>query len=60
MTAHIATSAEGAADVHVADMDGDGDLILSFFNDDRLPGMKIMGQPIPPGLQLISHFADGA
>ena len=44
--ADIATSADGAQAIHVADMDGDGDLILFLLPllMTQLPGMRIMEQ----------------
>ena len=44
----IATSADGVRDIHLADMDGDGDMdIVSASGlDDTLPGMKMMERQI--------------
>ena len=63
IAADIATSADGASDVFVADIDGDGDLdiVSASISTTRLPGMKMMEQRIQHLLQHdIATSADGA
>ena len=52
----IATFADGAYDIHVADIDGDGDLdiVSASAYDDTIARMKMMGMLTHHGLLVIS------
>ncbi|MDP6547176.1 MAG: VCBS repeat-containing protein, partial [Phycisphaerae bacterium] len=61
--ADIATNADGASDVHVADMDGDGDLdiVSASFNDDTIAWYENDGNANPSFTAAnIATSADGA
>ena len=61
--ADIATSADGARDVHVADMDGDGDLdiVSASFRDDTVAWYENNGAADPTWTAAdIATSADGA